>query len=207
MTSAASLSERRTEQVASAAWGWGIAGFPHVETPVCVGSTTLPPFTSILPAGDQRSIPLHDDALDLLSIQNRDASHQTVTSTCCVSTVRGMPRSARTCKQAWMAFRTLVRASSLVAPWLTHPGMLGQLTTQTPSSSRSIVTTKFMIGPNLSRTTALIASPPPTHGNVQHQPTPNKPRAPAGATGAPLNIGQKGTSQSCSAQNLREKIF
>ena len=60
------------------------------------------------------------------------------------SAVRGMPRSARTSRQAAMASRILARASSRVSPWLTHPGMAGHSTTQTPSSSRSSVVTNFM---------------------------------------------------------------
>ena len=62
---------------------------------------------------------------NLLTTQDRHASHQAVTSTCCVSTVSGMPRSARTCKQAWMASRTLWRDLIILRCALdsTHPGM------------------------------------------------------------------------------------
>src|SRR5262245_31453788 len=65
--------------------------------------------------------------------------HQTVTSTCPVSMVSGKPCSARTSRQTFIAFLMFFIASCFVRPWLTQPGIEGHSTTQTPSSSRSIV--------------------------------------------------------------------
>ena len=52
---------------------------------------------------------------------------------------KASPLSARNSRHARMASRTSTRASSLVAPRLTHPGMAGHSNTQTPSSSRSML--------------------------------------------------------------------
>src|SRR5579863_8022428 len=51
--------------------------------------------------------------------------HQTATSTCFVSMVRGRPPSARTSKQSSMASRMFFRALVLLSPWLTQPGIAG----------------------------------------------------------------------------------
>ena len=76
--------------------------------------------------------------------QSGQLRHYGATSTCRVSTVNGIPDSARTSMQSSIASFTFARASSSVSPWLTHPGMEGHSATQTPSSSRSIVTTIFV---------------------------------------------------------------
>ena len=80
--------------------------------------------------------------------ENWKTSHQAITSIWRVSTVKGNPRSARTSKHARIASRMFVRATSLVSPWLTHPGMAGHSTTHAPSSSRSMFTRNFMNKPS-----------------------------------------------------------
>src|SRR5208337_4665908 len=74
--------------------------------------------------------------------------HQALTSTKQVSTVKGIPRSARTSRQRRMASRMFLIASAFVLPWLMHPGMDGHSVIQTPSSSRSTVTGNFMGTPS-----------------------------------------------------------
>jgi hypothetical protein len=49
--------------------------------------------------------------------------HQAATSTCRVSMVKAMPRSARTSKHSPIASLILLTASAFVAPWLKQPGM------------------------------------------------------------------------------------
>ena len=71
-----------------------------------------------------------------------------MTSTCCVSTVSGKPRSVRTSRRAAVASRVLTRAHLRVLPWLTQPEIDGHPATQTPSSSSSRVVGNFM-GPTL----------------------------------------------------------
>src|SRR3954471_7129530 len=65
---------------------------------------------------------------DFSPAQYRQCGHQAKTSTCCVSTVTGRPRAARTSRQTVIASRIFASASSLVAPWLTQPGMDGHST-------------------------------------------------------------------------------
>src|SRR5712691_6853229 len=55
-----------------------------------------------------------------------------------------MPFSARTSRHNLIASLMFSTASSFVFPWLTHPGIDGHSTTNTPSSSRSIVTLKII---------------------------------------------------------------
>ena len=87
--------------------------------------------------------------------QNGQLRHYSATSTCRVSTVKGMPDSARTSIHSSIASRMFTRASSFVSPWLTHPGMEGHSATQTPSSSRSIVTVIFIARPPVGRASPL----------------------------------------------------
>src|SRR2546421_2708804 len=67
-------------------------------------------------------------------------------------------------------------ASSLVFPWLTHPGIEGHSTTNTPSSSRSIVTLKIMndlllhSSPNASQNLPEISSLPIESATPRHRP-------------------------------------
>lgn len=74
----------------------------------------------------------------------RQRGHQATTSSSSVSTVRGIPRSARTSRQAAIASRAFSRASARVAPWLTQPGIAGHSTIHIPSSSRVIEVTNFI---------------------------------------------------------------
>ena len=118
------------------------------------------------------SLPCHTPAQalkvthSLCAAQNGQLRHYSATSTCCVSTVKGMPDSARTSKQSSMASRMFAKASSFVSPWLTHPGMEGHSATQTPSSSRSIVTVIFIARTPVARpsplTKALLCDALPT---------------------------------------------
>ncbi len=97
-----------------------------------------PPLTHQLPTIPSK----HAD--NIPSAQCWQRRHQTVTSTCCVSTVNGMPRSARTSRHAAIASRILARTSSRDCPWLTQPGMAGHSAIQMPSSSRYSVVMNFM---------------------------------------------------------------
>ena len=99
------------------------------------------------------SLPCHAPAQALkvshsfCATQSGQLRHYSATSTCRVSTVKGIPDSARTSIQSSIASRMFARASSFVSPWHTHPGMEGHSATQTPSSSRPIVTVSFIAGP------------------------------------------------------------
>jgi hypothetical protein len=59
---------------------------------------------------------LFEDLHDFFSAIGWKRSHQTVTSTCCVSIVKGIPRSALTSRQAAIASRILSSASSRLLP-------------------------------------------------------------------------------------------
>jgi len=65
---------------------------------------------------------LVEDPDRLGSAQHGQPGHQIVTPTCCVSTVSGMPRSARVSRQAAIASRMFVIASSRDSPCDTQPG-------------------------------------------------------------------------------------
>ena len=80
----------------------------------------------------------------LASADVRQRGHQATTSSSSVSTVSGIPRSARTSRQAAMASRAFSRASVRVLPWLTQPGIAGHSTIHIPSSSRVIEVTNFI---------------------------------------------------------------
>jgi len=71
--------------------------------------------------------------------------HQAITSTLAVSIVSGIPNSALTSRQDVMASGIISMASSRVFPHVTHPGMEGHSAIHAPSSSRSIVTVKFIV--------------------------------------------------------------
>lgn len=107
--------------------------------------------------------------------------HQAATSTCLVSIVRGMPFSDLTSRHNLIASLMLSRACSLVFPWLTHPGIDGHSTTNTSSSSRSIVTLKTIsvpllfpcspmnsTGSNASRNPPETSSPPIESATLPH---------------------------------------
>lgn len=76
--------------------------------------------------------------------QRRNHGHYATTSNWRVSMVKGNPISARTSRHRPIASLAFSRACSFVLPWLTHPGMDGHSTIQTPSSSRSMVTRNFI---------------------------------------------------------------
>ena len=85
------------------------------------------------------------ESLDhLASADVRQRRHQATTSSSSVSTVRGIPRSARTSRQAAIASRAFWSASARVLPWLTQPGIAGHSTIHIPSSSRVIEVTNFI---------------------------------------------------------------
>ena len=79
-------------------------------------------------------------------------------------TVRGIPRSARTSRQAAIASRAFSRALARVAPWLTQPGIAGHSTIHIPSSSRVIEVTNFihqtLTPPRLPRKPDSVPNPP-----------------------------------------------
>jgi len=74
----------------------------------------------------------------------RQRRHQATTSSSSVSTVNGIPRSARTSRHAAIASRAFSRASARVFPWLTQPGIAGHSTIHIPSSSRVIEVMNFI---------------------------------------------------------------
>lgn len=92
-----------------------------------------------------RPASLLEDPNSVRSAQDGESAHQIVTSTCCVSTVRGIPRSALTSRQAAIAWRTFSIASLRDWPCDTQPGMLGHSAIQMRSSSCVSVMRNFML--------------------------------------------------------------
>ena len=81
---------------------------------------------------------------DLPAADIRQRRHQATTSSSSVSTVNGIPSSARTSRHAAIASRAFSRASARVFPWLTQPGIAGHSTIHIPSSSRVIEVMNFI---------------------------------------------------------------
>lgn len=104
----------------------------------------------------------------LRSAQDGEPAHQIVTSTCCVSTVRGIPRSALTSRQAAIAWRTFSIASLRDWPCDTQPGMLGHSAIQMRSSSCVSVMRNF-ICVSLSHLESGGKKSLPAAGGVAHQ--------------------------------------
>ena len=84
-------------------------------------------------------------------------------------TVRGMPRSARTSRQAALASRAFSRASARVLPWLTQPGIAGHSTIHIPSSSRVIEVKKSIS--EIIGDTGVDRKPDSTRNSMLHAPS------------------------------------